>query len=291
MIVPSADMLRDIHPGAFMAIETFEAVEFSGPVDESPAVSWAAVVAGAVAAAALTLVLLAFGAGMGFSSVSPWGNSGVSTSTFQISAGIYLIVVAMLASTIGGFIAGRLRTKWVGVHTHEVFFRDTAHGFLAWGLATVVSAAFLAAAASNIAGGVSSGLAPTAGGPMDYYVDALLRSNSTASQNTTDLRAIRLEIARILTSGLRGGDVPAPDRTYVAQVVAARTGLNQADADKRVSDVINQAKTALDNARKAAAKLSLWLTASLLIGAFAASLAATEGGYVRDNWNPGLTGR
>jgi len=284
-----------------MAIETFEAVEFSGPVDESPAVSWAAVVAGAVAAAALTLVLLAFGAGMGFSSVSPWGGSGVSASTFQISTGLYLIVVAMLASTIGGFIAGRLRTKWVGVHTHEVFFRDTAHGFLAWGLATVVGAAFLTAAASNIAGGAPSALASAAGvsatqsagfgGQVDYYVDALLRSNPTASPNTTDLRATRAEIARILTNGLRDSDVPAPDRTYVTQVVAARTGLSQADADKRVSDVINQAKTALDNARKAAARLSLWLTASLLIGAFAASLAATEGGHVRDNWNPGLTGR
>ena len=284
-------MLRNIHPGAFMAIETIETVEISNAVDESPAVSWAAVVAGAVAAAALTLVLLAFGAGMGFSSVSPWGNSGVSASTFQISAGLYLIVVAMLASTIGGFIAGRLRTKWFGVHTHEVFFRDTAHGFLAWGLATVVSAAFLAAAASNIAGGASSVFTPAAGGPMDYYVDALLRSNPTASPNTTDLRATRAEIARILTNGLRDGDVPAPDRTYMAQVVAVRTGLSQVDADKRVSEVINQAKTALDNARKAAAKLSLWLTASLLIGAFAASLAATEGGYVRDNWNPGLTDR
>src|ERR1039457_6284862 len=127
----------------------------------------------------------------------PWGNSGVSASTFQISAGIYLIVVAMLASTIGGFIAGRLRTKWVGVHTHEVFFRDTAHGFLAWGLATVVGAAFLTAAASNIAGGASSALASAAGvsatqstgfgGQVDYYVDALLRSNPTASPNTTDL--------------------------------------------------------------------------------------------------------
>jgi hypothetical protein len=194
-----------------------------------------------------------------------------------------------------------LRTKWVGVHTHEVFFRDTAHGFLAWGLATVVGAAFLTAAASNIAGGASSALASAAGvsatqstgfgGQVDYYVDALLRSNPTASPNATDLRAARSEIARILTNGLRSGEVSAPDRTYMAQVVAVRTGLSQTDADKRVSDVINQAKTALDDARKAAAKLSLWLTASLLIGAFAASLAATEGGYVRDNWNPGLTGR
>ena len=240
-------------------------------------------------------MLLAFGAGMGFSAVSPWGNSGVSASTFQIGTGLYLIVVAMLASTIGGYIAGRLRTKWAGVHTHEVFFRDTAHGFLAWGLATVLGAAVLTAAASNIAGGASWGLASAAGGsatqsagaggPVDYYVDALLRSNPTASPNTTDLGATRREIARILATGLRGGDVPAPDRTYLAQVVASRTGLSQADADKRVSDVINQAKTDLDNARKAAAKLSLWLTASLLIGAFAASLAATEGGYIRDNWN------
>src|ERR1039457_1755301 len=114
-----------------MVFETIEAVEVFTPAEESPAVSWAAVVAGAIATAALTLVLLAFGAGMGFSAVSPWGNSGVWASTFQIATGLYLIVVAMLASTIGGYIAGRLRTKWVGVHAHEVFFRDTAHGFLA----------------------------------------------------------------------------------------------------------------------------------------------------------------
>ncbi|MGC2413565.1 MAG: hypothetical protein WA459_12805 [Stellaceae bacterium] len=271
-----------------MVIET---VEISTPVEESPTVSWAAVAAGAIAAAALTLVLLAFGAGMGFSAVSPWGNSGVSASTFEIGTGVYLIVVAMLASTIGGYIAGRLRIRWVDVHTHEVFFRDTAHGFLAWGLATVLSAAFLAAAASNIAGSASAVQSAGSSGPEDYYADALLRPSAAASPNTSDSKTIRREIARILTTGLRNRDIPAPDRTYLAQVVAARTGLSQADADKRVSDVLTQAKTDLDNTRRAAAKLSLWLTASLLIGAFCASLAATEGGYVRDNWNPGVTGR
>jgi hypothetical protein len=279
--------------GTLMAIET---VEISTPVEESPAVSWAAVAAGAIAAAALTLVLLAFGAGMGFSAVSPWGNSGVSASTFQIGTGLYLICVAVLASAIGGYIAGRLRTRWVGVHSHEVFFRDTAHGFLAWGFATVLGAAFLAAAASNIAGGASSvGLSATrsavAGAPADYYVDALLRPNPSASPNTTDLRATRREIADILMTGVRDGDVRPSDRVYVAQVVAAHAGLSQADAERRVTDVIDQAKTALDNARKAAAKLSLWLTAAMLIGAFSASLAATDGGYVRDNWNSNLTGR
>ena len=136
----------------------FESVEISTPAEESPPVSWPAIAAGAIAAAAMTLVLLAFGAGMGFSAVSPWGNSGISTSTFQISTALYLMVVALLASALGGYVAGRLRTRWVGVHTHEVFFRDTAHGFLAWALATVIGAGFLAAAASNIAGGASRDL-------------------------------------------------------------------------------------------------------------------------------------
>ena len=110
--------------------------------------------------------------------------------TFEIGTGLYLICVAMIASSIGGYIAGRLRTKWAGVHTHEVFFRDTAHGFLVWGLATVLSAAFLAAAASNIAGGASSAgvtaiQSAGSGGPVDYYADTLLRSKPGASPNTT----------------------------------------------------------------------------------------------------------
>jgi hypothetical protein len=291
--IPPWRKLEYLDPkGTSMVMETFEAVEIADVGEGGPPVSWAAVAAGAIAAASLTLVLLAFGVGMGFSVVSPWGNSGVSASTFEIGTGLYLIVVAMLASSIGGYIAGRLRTKWVGVHTHEVFFRDTAHGFLAWGFATVLGATFLAAAASNIAGGASSAGASAnqssgSSGPADYYVDELLRTNPTGSPNTADLGTAHTEIARILMTGLRGGDIPAPDRTYVGQLVAARTGLSQAEADKRVADVITQAKTALDNARRAAAKLSLWLTASLLIGAFSASLAATDGGYVRDNWNAG----
>jgi len=273
----------------------FESVEISTPAEESPAVSWPAIAAGAVAAAALTLVLLAFGAGMGFSAVSPWGNSGISASTFQITTGLYLIVVALLGSAMGGYVAGRLRTRWIGVHTHEIFFRDTAHGFLAWAFATVIGAGFLAAAASNIAGGASPGSAAAnmsvtadSGGPLDYYVDALLRPNPAARPNTTDVGATRREIAGILTKGIGDGDVAGPDRSYVAQVVAAHTGLSQADADKRVLNVIDQAKTDLDTARKAAAKLSLWLTAALLVGAFAASLAATQGGKVRD-FNASLT--
>src|SRR6202165_3330514 len=150
------------------------------------AVSWPAIVAGGTATAALTLLMLAFGTGMGFSVVSPWTNSGVSSTTFSLWAGLYLIVVAMTASSIGGYLAGRLRTKWSGVHTHEVYFRDTAHGFLAWAFATVLSAAVLASAAAHLAAGASAGLGQAAGmaaanqnslDPMNNFVDTLLRAD------------------------------------------------------------------------------------------------------------------
>jgi hypothetical protein len=210
-------------------------------------------------------------------------------------------VVAMLFSSIAGYLAGRLRTKWVGVHTDEVFFRDTAHGFLAWAFATVLSAAVLASAATHIVGGAAQGVALAAGraasqsgGPADIYVDQLLRPDPagvnpaapTAASNGNDM-AVRSELGRLLTATLRGGGELAPaDRTYVARIIATRTGLSQADAEKRVSDVIAEAKAAADSARKAAAQLSLWLTASLIIGAFSASLAAIEGGQLRDGtWN------
>jgi hypothetical protein len=267
------------------------------------AVNWGAVLAGGVAASALMLLLLAFGAGVGFSVVSPWADSGLSATTFSLGAGLFLIVVAMLSSTIGGYIAGRLRTKWVGVHTHEVFFRDTAHGFLAWAFATLLSAGVLGAAVTHITAGASAGAAQgaasattrPANGSMDDYVDSLFRPGQSASSqnantpnaapvaNNQNAIVARGEMTRLFTRSLRkGSDFSPADRTYVTQVVATRTGLSQDDAEKRVTEVTNQAKAATDAARKAAAKLSLWLAASMLAGAFAASLAATEGGRLRD---------
>jgi hypothetical protein len=258
-------------------------------VDEAQesAVSWAAIGAGGIAAAALTLLLLAFGAGMGLSSVSPWSNSGASLTTFGIGSGIYLVVVATIASSIGGYLAGRLRTKWSGVHTHEVYFRDTAHGFLAWAFATVLGAAALGSAGSQMVGGAFTGLGPAASqsaGLTEGYVDRLLRADPAATRsNNGDAAPSRLEMTRLLMSSLRdGGDLAPADRAYAAQVVAARTGLSPPDADKRVADVITQAKMDADTARRAAAHLALWLTISLLMGAFSASLAATEGGGLRD---------
>jgi hypothetical protein len=252
-------------------------------------VSWAAVAAGAVVTCALTVVLLAFGIGLGLSVVSPWTGSGVSATTFKIGTGLYLIVIAMLSSSIGGYLAGRLRTRWIGVHSDEVYFRDTAHGFIAWAFASVLGAVLLASPAANLLGSATSGAAQATAsaarqaGPMDGYVDTLFRSDTPPAQNAGNGQESRGEMTRLFNSSLRnGGDLKPADREYVAKVVAARTGLSQADADKRVNDVVTQAKSDLDAARKATAQLALWLTASLLLGAFCASLAATEGGGLRD---------
>jgi hypothetical protein len=252
-------------------------------------VSWPAVTAGAIVSCALTLVLIAFGVGLGLSVVSPWAGSGVSATTFKIGTGLYLIVIAMLSSSIGGYLAGRLRTRWVGVHSDEVYFRDTAHGFVAWALASVLGAVLLASPAGSLISGAASGTtqgaaaAASRNGPMDGYVDTLLRSDNPASQAAGNGNETRGELLRLFASSFRsGGELKPADRDYVSKVVAARTGLSKADADKRVNEVVTQAKADLDAARKASAQLAFWLTASLLVGAFCASLAATEGGGLRD---------
>jgi hypothetical protein len=268
-------------------------------IDAQSAVSWGAIAAGAVGAAALMLVLIAFGAGLGLSAVSPWSDSGVSASTFRTGTGIYLVIVAVMSSAVGGYLAARLRSKWAGLHTQEVFFRDTAHGFIAWAFATLLSAGVMSSAAAYLANGTAAGLGGAASqatrsvNPADVYVDKLFRPNAAAQPSSASDAAnatrnqSRAEVLRLWAASFYDNqDLSAADKTYVAQVVAARTGMSQADAEKRVNDVVAEAKTAADDARKAAAKLSFWLTAAMLFGAFAASLAAVEGGSLRDGtWN------
>jgi hypothetical protein len=280
-------------------------------VDVQAGVSWAAIAAGAVPAAALTLVLIAFGSGLGLSSVSPWSGSGVSAATFKTGTGIYLVIVAVMSSAVGGYLAARMRTRWVGAYTHEAFFSDTAHGFIAWAFATLLCASALASATSYLASGAAAGLGGAASqtaqsvNPADLYVDKLFRGGAPAAATSTpgspdsgttstypaptgsNSGPSRAEILRLWSSSFRDNqDLSAADRTYVAQVVASRTGLSQADASQRVDNVIAEAKSDADAARKGAAKLSFWLTAAMLFGAFAASLAAVEGGSLRDGtWN------
>jgi hypothetical protein len=269
------------------------------------AVSWPAIIAGAFVAASTTLILFALGSGLGLAMVSPWPNAGASVTTFGIVAGIGLIVVQWVSSGLGGWITGRLRTKWARLHTHEVFFRDTAHGLLTWALATVVggfliaSAAGMAAgtgvnAAATVAGGAAHGAsqAATSGAAAAfdsraYDVDTLFRTDQpNAAPSANDSHA---EAMRILAKGALDGDVAAADRTYLAQLISTRAGISQADAQKRVDAVVAQEQAATvklreaaNTARKAASAFSIFTALSLIIGAFIACAAAALGGSQRD---------
>lgn len=270
----------------------------------TPAVSWPAVIAGGLLAAALTLLLLALGSGIGFSVVSLWSAPPDITSTKAATvAGIYMAVTAVMSSALGGYISGRLRMRWARTSDDELYFRDTAHGVLAWAFATVLGAAVLASATTVVAGGAAAGLGPmaaaSANGPgasgsaasavAAPFLDRLFRPDYGAAPGDArqrvgggDLEADR-EVARRLLLSVAVRDLPADDRQYLVQMVAARTGISPADAERRVSAVVNELKTTLDTARRVARQLSFWLVAAMLLGAVAAGLAATEGGAARDN--------
>ncbi len=324
------------------------------PVVDVPAdtaVSWGAILAGAIAAAALSLVLLILGVGLGLSSVSPWAFDGVSKETFGWTSIAWLTFTALAASGLGGYLAGRLRSKWTGVHGDETYFRDTAHGFVSWAVATLLTAGLLtsaiggilgagakvagatAGAAVSAAGGAAAaGAGASAAGPEDgdlqYWADSLFRANPAASQpqpqspagpmdpsmapppapaagalppprpmpgndRGMDRREVRAEVNRIIVNSLRRDSMDPADTQYLAQLVARETGMSQAEAQARVSEVQNrmratleqakqEAKQAADDARKATAYAALWLFITLLIGAFFASLSATWGGRRRD---------
>jgi hypothetical protein len=245
-------------------------------------ISWAAVFGGAFVAAAISLILLALGTGIGLSSVSPWSNAGVSASTAGKGAIAWLVFSEIIASAMGGYLAGRLRTKWVHIHTDEVYFRDTAHGFLVWAVGLVIAAGFLASAATSVIGGASQ-MAATARPNSDsnaYFVDSLFRSdNPAADPNDATLHA---EAGTILARNILQPEMRDADKTYLAKLVAARTGMSQSDAENRVNTISTEARQAADTARKAGAHISYWTFFALLVGAFCASYAATIGGKQRD---------
>ncbi len=283
-----------------------ERVVAAGPVaGESPvaAISWAAIIGGAFAIAAISLILLALGAGFGFASISPWSNSNPSATTFGAVAAIWLLVVQWLSAAFGGYLTGRLRTRWVSVHSDEVYFRDTAHGFLAWAVASVITAAVLASTASTLVGGAArltaTSATPSASGsaaatsgssaldPTGYLVAELFRTDHPDVNRSP--QPVRAEATPIIAHGLAVGDVPAADKTYLTQLVAARTGLSQPDAAKRVDAISAQvqaanleAHDAANKARKAAAYLSFFTAFSMIVGAFIAAVTATVAGHRRD---------
>jgi len=280
----------------------------------SSGVVWGAIFAGAAAAAALSLILLVLGAGLGFSTISPWPNSGISATTLGVSTIAWLILTQIVASGMGGYLAGRLRIKWATLHTDEVFFRDTAHGFLAWAVASILVAALIGTVMGKTVAGITSagssmattalsaaavGGAASAGskdsgieGIQKYLVDSLFRPVQQPESALSDT-AMHSEAERIMVNSIHSANLPPQDAHYLAQVIAKRTGLSVAEAEKRVNDTFNvlhtaatdlenNARQAADKARKATAYSALWMFIALLSGAFVASFSATLGGRQRD---------
>ncbi len=254
-------------------------------------VSWSAILAGAVAAAALALILIVLGVGLGMSAFSPWPSRGLGASVFGWSTVTWLVVTQIVASVAGGYLAGRLRVKWTAIHTDEVYFRDTAHGFLAWAIAALVSASLVGGAISSITAagagvtaasatlpalgdaadrpsaeftttqenqGANAGRARTEGSRR-YLVDSLFRADPSTPDTTPRAEpALLLEVAAVFANSIHSSSLPLQDQQYLAQVVSKHTGLSPADATKRVTDTFaaahDAAQNAENNAREAADK-------------------------------------
>jgi hypothetical protein len=286
-------MEQVLTPGAPMAGSP---IAFGG----KSAASWPAIAAGAFVAIGSSLILLALGAGLGFATTSPRSDHGVSATTFAVTAVIWLIVTQWVSAALGGYIAGRLRSRWIGTHTHEVFFRDTAHGLVTWAVATVLVAGFVGGSAHYLVNGVAraasevatAGAQAVVSGTLGPYgTDRLFRPMNIPTGAATPATEgdVHAEAQRIMTNALGDGQMSDADRAYLVKLVAARTGVSPADAQQRVDEWISssqqaeaQVKAAAEATRKAAAQTAIYTALSLLIGAFIASVAAALGGRLRD---------
>lgn len=280
--------------------------------NNNSAVSWAAIFAGAVAATALSLLLLILGSGLGFSVISPWSMGGIGMTTFGFAAILWLTFTQIAASGLGGYLAGRLRTRWLATPTNEVYFRDTAHGFMTWALTFLLMVVLAASAVGSLVSGgaragaeVASGMGSVAmsaqsgthdqNSSLEYHIDAMFRSGAsgTARQDGQDLDVPVMEVSRIFARSLSTGELQPSDQRYIGQLVAERTELNQQQAEQRVAQNFEQVQSSLnqfgtsardtaEEARKASAYAALWMFIALSIGAFTASLLAVYGGRQRD---------
>lgn len=280
-------------------------------------VEWGAVLAGAVLAVAISFVLLTFGAAIGLSATSPWPNSGVSAKVIASVAVFWAMAQQIGAFMAGGYIAGRMRSRWHETG-HEADFRDGLHGGLVWAVGVVIAAAlFLSTAGgaaktgAEIAGQAGAATAASTNDPMDAVLDTMLRPTTVAqaatippaaaspnappaagSATTPRARAAstgddtRPEMSRLLASSVVKGSFSAQDRAYLAQLVSHRTGMSQQEAEKRVDEAVTAARQAADKARRAAILTGFVTAASLVLSLGAAWWAAMKGGHHRDHSIP-----
>jgi len=253
-------------------------------VVERSHVEWGPVFAGALAAAALSSVLLAAGASLGLSLISAYPDHSHARSAGTIAAA-WSLIVTIGSFMLGGYIAGRMRSSWREAGPDEVAFRDGMHGFLVWSLG-IVAGALLAMFAATAQIGAQVASSPAAQNDSVYApaTNTLLRSSTTApASSAAAAQADRDEVARTLATSVANGQIGANDRTYLAQKVAQRAGIPMDEAEKRVDAAFADAQRAAETAHKAAVLSGLVTVSALLIGLAAAWYAAQRGGQNRDH--------
>jgi hypothetical protein len=246
-------------------------------------VEWGAVAGGAVAALATGLVLLNFGTAIGFASVSPYTSTITGIKALGVGAAFWFLLVTLWSFALGGYLAGRLRHQWHDAAKSEVEFRDSAHGLLVWALTVLVGAVMATSGLTAASKGLSSaaGSLTSVSDPISATSDLLLRTEKPVQQ--VGAFEVRAEISRLLARTIQAGELSAPDRTYLAQVVATRTGIPQADAEKRVDDTVDALKANVDRARRLGIILGFLTASILLVGGATAWWAAALGGSHRDS--------
>jgi len=266
-------------------------------------VEWSAVLAGAVLAAALSFVFLTFGAAIGLSATSPWPNSGISVKVVASLAIFWALAQQIGSLMAGGYVAGRMRTRWYEAG-HEAEFRDGLHGGLVWAVGVLISALLVFATAGLAARTAAdlAGKAASSSDAMDVVIDTMLRPTTAqagpppapAGAAAAPRRAggtplgdeTRAEISRILADSVTRGSISTDNRAYLAQLVAQRTGLSQQEAARRVDAAVTAAREAADKARRAAALTGFVTAAGLILSFGAAWWAALKGGRHRDTSIP-----
>lgn len=247
-------------------------------------VEWAAILAGAVAASAISFVLITAGTAIGLSLLSPYPSQSYGKWAATVAA-FWAMFVPILSLLVGGYLAGRMRAAWSG-DQEEVQFRDGVHGLLVWATAVVIGglmAYFAAGTAAQVGGDVAKAAIQDRGALVASSVDSLLRPTpGVTAQATSGDSVNRDELSRILVASTADGSLDAADRDYLAQIVANRTGLAPEAAQKRVDEVYARALETVETARKAAVTAGLATATALLLGLAAAWYAAQRGGDHRD---------
>ena len=245
---------------------------------------WTPIVAGAIAAAAVSSVLLTFGSAIGLAVVSPSATWRDTSSVLALLGGLWLLLTSLASFALGGYLAGALRPTVSAATPHEVEFRDGVHGLLVWGVAILIVAA-LTFAMPRTSSPRSDGAVPTASNAESFLaleLDRLLRSDRAPDAAIVKDSDLRAQAARIIFSGLGRTGVTPDDRGYLVRAVMMRTGLAQPEAEARVDKAFAESKTAISRARRGVVILAFMIGASLMVGAAVAWLAATAGGKHRD---------